>query len=118
MSFAGRFPVSIRHDVAIPALVIVGLWMTAAWYYHMNTFPGGVIETPDQAVAAIRQKCGGPNPPDWMNGHMRTTLKDGKWFASLKLIDYSRLRIYGTFIGAVDAQTGQVTDCRYTGAGL
>jgi len=112
VSFAAwRFPVSIRHDVVIPVLVIVGLWITAAWYYHLNTYPDGAIKTPDQAVAAIRQKCGGMVPTDLMNRRMRAKLQDGKWFTYLPLIDYSRLRTYGALIGAVDAKTGEVTDC-------
>jgi hypothetical protein len=108
-----RFPVSIRHDVVIPALVVAGLWATAAWYYHINTYPGGAVTTPDQAVVAIRQKCGGQNAPDWMRRRMRTELRDGTWYARLNLIDYRRLHIYGVFLGAVDAKTGQVRDCVY-----
>ncbi|HEX4860128.1 MAG TPA: hypothetical protein VFV07_02755 [Rhizomicrobium sp.] len=108
-----RFPVSIRHDVVIPALVVIGLWIVAAWYYGMNTYAGGVVATPDQAVAAIKQRCGGHNAPDWMNWRMRTKLKNETWFTYLKLIDYHRLHTYGVFWAAVDAKTGQVQDCVY-----
>ena len=109
---AWRFPVSIRHDVVIPALIVLGLWATGAWYYHLNTFSGGAIATPDQAIEVAKRICGQRADPIWQGQRMRAHLKNGFWFVDSQVYDYTRLRTAGIFASAIDAQTGQVRECR------
>jgi hypothetical protein len=106
-----RFPVSIRHDLVIPALVVIGLWATAAWYYGMNTYAGGAASTPDQAIAIMKQRCGRFAPVELLNHPFTARLRNGAWFVSADLREHPWSRPDAIFSGIVEAQTGEVPTC-------
>jgi hypothetical protein len=107
-----RFPVSIRHDLVIPGLLVVGLWFVAAWYYADNTYAGGVVATPDQAIAAMKQYCGKLAPPGLLKHPFAARLNNGAWFVSADLREYPWSRPDAIFSGIVEARTGEVPTCR------
>ena len=106
-----RFPFSIRHDVVIPALVVIGLWATAAWSYGMNMYAGGAAATPGQAIAIMKQRCGRFVPPEALNHPFTARLKDGAWLVSADLREHLWSRTDRTFSGIVDAETGRILTC-------
>jgi len=112
---AWRFPVSIRHDVLIPVAVVLGLWGTAAWYYSANTYAGGAVSTPDQAIAAMKRICGARADPALLRYKIRAWLNGDTWFVKSDLRDYVWQHTDGNFSAIIDARTGKVRSC-YVGA--
>lgn len=110
---AWRFPVSIRHDVLIPMAVVLGLWATAAWYYSANTYAGGVIATPDQAIAAMKQQCGKGDPSNLMAYPFKARLKGDVWVVDADLRGHFWEPRDAYFGGVVEVKTGKAQSCHF-----
>ena len=107
-----RAPFSPRRDLAIPLLVVLGLWAVGAWYYADHTFRGGAIATPDQAIAqAKRSACVTEQPelarlPGW-----RANLNVDKWYVHLTVRSWFWQPPDGDVQVTMDARTGRIIAC-------
>jgi hypothetical protein len=108
-----RFPLSVRHDLIIPGLVIIGLWIVAAWYYGMNTYPGGVVSNPDMAIAAAKHApCIAVNSYALQSNAWQANLRGDVWYAHTDFREHFWQNSDGFASVSLDARSGRVIDCR------
>jgi hypothetical protein len=93
---------SLKHDLLVPALVVMGLWVT------------GAISTPDQAVEAARHApCFTSSPEMASADGWHAQLAGARWVVHKQIyrIPFLRLKLEGTGSAVFDAETGRITDC-------
>jgi len=109
---------SFKHDLIVPGLVIVGLWLAGAVYYTQHTYAGGAISTPEQAIEAARHSpCIAQTDELAKSDSWHADLTGDLWIAHKQVyrIPLFRLNLEGFADVEFDAKTGRIITCR-TGA--
>jgi len=105
---------SLPHDLLLPALVVIGLWITGAFFYAEHTFPGGAISTPDKAIEAARHAPCFTHSPEMASADgWHAQLADSRWVVRKQIYRFPllRLKLEGWGSAVFDAETGRITDC-------
>ncbi len=105
---------SLPRDLLVPALVVIGLWITGAVFYAEHTFVGGAISTPDEAIeAARRAPCFTHSPEMASADGWHAQLADSRWVVRKQIyrFPFLRLKLEGSGSAVFDAETGRITEC-------
>jgi hypothetical protein len=102
---------NVRRHTIMAVLVIASFVALEAIRFLGNYYPGGVIRTESQAIAAARIAC--PFQSASFDGPWRAQLLGGFWYAH---IEWTHGLFHERFDGAasakLDARTGKRMECR------